>query len=459
MQKIDFKKPTNVYFCGIGGISMSGLATVLLDKGFNVSGSDRSESELTETLRKAGAKIFIGQKSENITDDIKVFVYTAAIHTDHPEYKRAVELGIPVMTRAELLGLLMKNYELPIAISGTHGKTTVTAMITQILLEADKDPTVSIGGMLDSIGGNFRIGHSDYFVTEACEYTNSFLSFFPKATIILNIEEDHLDFFKDINDIRNSFHRFAKLTPENGVIIIGNDIPDKDEITEGTTCPVISFGHGNDADYHPENIVFDKNGSTHFTAVSPGGIKEDFVLNVPGEHNVTNALCAIAFADFLNIERSVTFEALKAFGGTKRRFEKKGEVNGVSIVDDYAHHPSEIRATLTAAQNIPKNKLWCVFQPHTYSRTKAFMDDFAKALSLSDAVILADIYAARETDDLGISSKDLRDLIEKLGTESYYFPSFEEIEKFISEKCSPGDMLITMGAGDVVNIADDLVKK
>ena len=458
MKKIDFKKPTNVYFCGIGGISMSGLAMVLLDAGFNVSGSDRAESELTGSLKKAGAKIFIGQKAENITDDIKVFVYTAAIHKDHPEFVRAVELNIPTMTRAELLGLLMKNYKLPIAVSGTHGKTTVTGMIAEILMEADMDPTVSIGGMLDSIGGNMRIGHSEYFLTEACEYTNSFLSFFPKATIILNIEEDHLDFFKDLDDIRNSFHRFASLTPDDGVVIIGNAIENKEEILKGIGASVLTFGKEPDADYHPENISFDGNGYCHFTVVSPGNVREDFTLQVPGEHNVVNALCAIAFADYLNIERSVTKKALSDFGGTKRRFEKKGVVNGINIVDDYAHHPSEIKATLSAAAKVPHEKLWCVFQPHTYSRTKAFLNDFAEALTLADAVILADIYAARETDDLGVSSRDLADLIEKKGTESYYFPSFEEIEKFILEKCSPGDMLITMGAGDVVNIADDLTR-
>ncbi len=459
MHKIDFNKPTNVFFCGIGGISMSGLAMVLLDEGFNVFGSDRAQSELTDSLISHGAKVFIGQKAENITDDISIFVYTAAIHKDHPEYVRALELGIPIMTRAELLGQLMKNYKLPIAVSGTHGKTTVTGMIAEILMGAGMDPTVSIGGILDSIGGNMRIGHSDYFLTEACEYTNSFLSFYPRATIILNIEEDHLDFFKDLDDIRNSFHRFAALTPDDGVVIIGSAIDNKEEILKDVGSAIITFGKESDADYHPENITFDENGFCHFTVVSPGNTGDDFTLQVPGDHNVVNALCAIAFADYLNIERSVTKKALSSYGGTRRRFEKKGVVNGISIVDDYAHHPSEIRATLSAAAKVPHKKLWCVFQPHTYSRTKAFLQDFAKALTLSDAVILADIYAARETDDLGVSSRDLAEIIKSMGTESHYFPSFEEIEKFILENCSPGDMLITMGAGDVVNIADDLTRK
>ena len=459
MHKIDFNEPTKVFFCGIGGISMSGLAHVLLDKGFEVSGSDRAKSELTDSLQKAGAQVYIGQKAENLSSDISFFVYTAAIHKDHPEYQRAIELGIPVMTRAELLGLLMKNYDISAAVSGTHGKTTVTAMIAQILMQSGKDPTVSLGGMLDTIGGNMRIGHSEYFVTEACEYTNSFLSFFPNATIILNIEEDHLDFFKDLNDIRNSFHKFALLTPESGVVIINSDIADKEQILEGVLSRIITFGKDACADYYPENVSYGKDGHCHFTAVSPGNIKEDFEIKIPGFHNVTNALCAIAFADYLGIDREDTHKALLSFNGTKRRFEIKGNVNGVTIVDDYAHHPSEIKATLSAAGRIPHNKLWCVFQPHTYSRTKVFMNDFADALSKADAVILADIYAARETDNLGIGSENLKELLEKAGTESYYFPSFSEIEKFISENCSQGDMLITMGAGDVVNIADDLIKK
>ncbi|MCR4991262.1 MAG: UDP-N-acetylmuramate--L-alanine ligase [Lachnospiraceae bacterium] len=458
MYKLDFKKPVNIFFCGIGGISMSGLAHVLLDAGFNVSGSDRSSNELTDELTKLGAKIHIGQADTNITPDIDVFVYTAAIHRDHPEFIKALDLGIPMMTRAELLGQMMKNYPLPVAVSGTHGKTTVTSMISEILLKAQKDPTLSVGGILDSIGGNIRIGHSDIFVTEACEYTNSFLDFFPKVSIILNIEEDHLDFFKDLDDIRNSFHRFALLTPADGVVIIGGDIENKEQILKDVPSKVLTFGSDNRSDYYPENITYDESGNGRFTAVSPDGKKEEFSLSVPGYHNVINALCAIAFADHLNIERSDTKAALKAFGGTKRRFEYRGSVNGFAVIDDYAHHPSEIRATLNAAKNYPHKKLWCVFQPHTYSRTKAFLDDFADALTLADAVILADIYAARETDTLGVSSKDICDKLDKLGTESYYFPSFEEIEKFVLKNISPGDMLITMGAGDVVNIADDLVR-
>lgn len=436
---------------------MSGLADILLDNGFKVSGSDRAASALTDSLINKGAKVYIGQKADNITEDIDVFVYTAAIHPDHPEFAKATALNLPILTRAELLGQIMANYKLPIAISGTHGKTTVTGMVSEILMAADTDPTLSVGGILESIGGNIRIGHSDVFVTEACEYTNSFLSFFPKISVILNVEEDHLDFFKDIHDIRNSFNKFANHTPEDGVVIIG-DIEGKDIVTKGVKSPVVTFGSSQNADYYPTDIKFDS-GNTSYTLHSKNYSDISVSLIVPGMHSVLNSMAAIAVADFMGIDRDVTLKALTTFGGAKRRFEKKGIYNDVIIYDDYAHHPSEIKATLSAAANISKKKLWCVFQPHTYTRTKALMDDFASALALADAVILAPIYAARETDNLGISSNDVSEKIKKLGTESYYLTDFEEIKKFIKNNCAPGDMLITMGAGDIVNIADDLTKK
>lgn len=458
MYHLNFNKPCNVFFCGIGGISMSGLAAVLLDASFKVSGSDRASSPLTESLSRKGAHIFIGQHEHNVTRDIDVFVYTAAIHEDHPEMVRARELQIPLMTRAELLGQMMRNYKLPVAISGTHGKTTVTSMISEILMKAELDPTLSIGGILPSIGGNIRIGHSDIFVTEACEYTNSFLSFFPKASIILNIEEDHLDFFKDLSDIRASFHKFASLSPKDGIVIINGDIENREEIVGDISSPVVTFGKDSSSDYYPTDITYGEDGITHFWVNSPDKDIQEFTLKVPGYHNVLNSLAAIALADYIKIDRLAVKAALAEFAGTERRFEHKGEFNKVTVIDDYAHHPSEIRATLSAALNYPHQKLWVVFQPHTYSRTKAFMDDFARALSKADAVILADIYAARETDNLGIGSDTLCEKIKELGTECYYFPTFEKIEDFVKKSCAPGDMLITMGAGNIVNVGEDLLR-
>ena len=331
-------------------------------------------------------------------------------------------------------------------------------MISEILLRAGVDPTLSIGGMLKSIGGNIRVGGNQCFVTEACEYTNSFLSFFPTIGLILNIEEDHLDFFKDLADIRHSFRKFAELIPSDGCLIINADIPDYDEITKGLSCRVITYSvDGAAADYHPSDIRYDSFGHPSFVLHDSTGGTETFSLKVPGIHNVSNAMASIALADYLSVSRQVTAEALQDFSGTDRRFEYKGSIGGVTVIDDYAHHPTEITATLSAAQNYPHKTLWCVFQPHTYSRTKAFLKDFAKALSLADKVVLADIYAARETDTLGISSEDLQREIMALGHECYYFPSFDEIENFLLEKCINGDMLITMGAGDVHKIGENLL--
>lgn len=459
MYQIDFHNPIKIYLIGIGGISMSGLAEILLTEGFTVAGSDRAPSDLTHTLEKRGVKVFYGQRRENLTADIDLVVYTAAIKDDNPELLAAKELGIPTLTRAELLGQMMKNYRLPIAISGTHGKTTTTSMIAQILLTADKDPTLSIGGIYRPIGGNIRVGGPDIFVTEACEYTNSFLSFFPKIGIILNIEEDHLDFFKDLADIRNSFHRFAKLLPADGTLIINGDINRCEEITAGLPCQVITYGFSPGLDYCASEITYDNDGFPSFLLTEKNGRKRKFSLRVHGEHNILNALAAIALADRLQLSDEEIASGLLAFTGTDRRFEYKGQVNGVNIIDDYAHHPTEIRATLNAASQYPHKRLWCVFQPHTYTRTKAFLDEFAHALSLADEIVLADIFAAREKDTLGISSRTLQEKIRSLGHPCYYFPSFAEIENFLKENCTKDDLLITMGAGDVVKIGENLLQR
>lgn len=459
MYQINFQNPIHIYFIGIGGISMSGLARILLSEGFRISGSDRAPSELTHMLEDQGVVVYYGQKEENISDNIDLVVYTSAIRPDNPERVAADRMGIPVLTRAQLLGQMMHNYEKPIAISGTHGKTTTTSMISQILLTHKADPTLSIGGIYKPIGGNIRVGSSEYFVTEACEYTNSFLSFFPKIGIILNIEEDHLDFFKDIHDIRCSFHKFARLLPSDGVLIINGDIERYEEITADLNCRVITYGSSPDLDYHPADITYDASGCPSFHLMRKNGKEDIFSLRVPGMHNVYNAVAAIALADLLNIPAATTAAALQAYGGTDRRFEYKGTVNGVTVIDDYAHHPTEITATLQAARNYPHRTVWCVFQPHTYSRTQAFLTDFARALSLSDEIVLADIYAAREKDTLGVSSRTLQAEIEKLGHHCYYFPSFSEIENFLLENCTKGDLLITMGAGDIVKVGEALLQK
>ena len=459
MYQLHFHNPVPIHFIGIGGISMSGLAEILLKEGFSVSGSDSHASELTDHLEKLGAKVSIGQKASNIPTDCQVVVYTAAIHPDNPEFAAAKERGIPMLSRAELLGQLMRNYKEAIAVSGTHGKTTTTSMISTILLAANADPTISVGGILPAIRGNIRVGNSGTFLTEACEYTNSFLHFFPTIGIILNIEEDHLDFFKDLADIRHSFHRFAGLLPESGLLIINHDIDNYREITEGLACRVVTFGSAPDADYSADEVTYDEFAHPTFRVMKHGEAGSIYHLNVPGEHNVLNALASIALADSLGIPAKTIQKGLMNFSGTDRRFQYKGEVNGFTIIDDYAHHPTEIKATLQAARHYPHRDIWCVFQPHTYTRTKAFFDQFAEALTLADHVILADIYAARETDTLGISSRDLAERARELGADAYYFPSFEEIEKFLLEKCIPGDLCITMGAGNVTDIGENLLRK
>ena len=459
MYKINFNNPIHVHFIGIGGISMSGLAKILCNKGFTVSGSDSTKSALTYELEQDGCVISYPQDANNINPSINLVVYTAAIQSSNPELAKAVEFGTPTITRAELLGQIMSNYKTSINIAGTHGKTTTTSMVSEMLLAANADPTISLGGILDSIGGNIRIGKSELFVTEACEYTNSFLSFFPTINIILNVKEDHLDFFKDIDDIRHSFKLFTERLPDSGTLIINSDIDDISYFYKDSKCKVITVGSNpSKSKYSAADISYDKLGCCTYTLLIEGTPSGTIALKVPGVHNVYNSLATVA----LGFELDIPFETIQKgfldFSGTKRRFEKKGTLNGFTIIDDYAHHPDEIKATLSSAQHYPHNKIWSIFQPHTYSRTKILLDKFAQALSASDVVVLADIYASRETDDLGISSVDLMNEIKKLGTECYYFSSFNEIEKYLFENCINGDLLITMGAGDIYKVGEDLLK-
>ena len=459
MYSLNFEEPIHVHFIGIGGISMSGLAEILLEEGFTISGSDAKQSALTDSLAKKGATIYIGQKASNLSIRPALVVYTAAIREDNEEFKAAVDAGIPMLSRAELLGQIMDNYEKSIAVAGTHGKTTTTSMISQILLVAKADPTISVGGILEAIGGNIRVGGSEVFITEACEYTNSFLHFHPKYSIITSVEAEHLDFFKDIDDIRRSFHEFAGNTAHDGVLIINGQIAALDQITNNLSCSVTTYGLCENDDFYAKNITYNDHACGTYTLIHKTEDLGTVSLSVPGRHNVSNSLAAIALCLNLGLPLDVIKKGLLQFGGTKRRFEYKGTKNGITVIDDYAHHPTEVAATLTAARNYPHGRIICVFQPHTYSRTKAFLSDFARVLSMADIVVLADIYAAREKNTIGISSKDLLAELQKNGQESYYFPSFDEIEKFLSEKCINNDLLITMGAGDVYLIGEHLLQQ
>ena len=459
MYKLNFNEPIHVHFIGIGGISMSGLAEILLEKGFTISGSDSKESDLTDILTSKGATIFYGQKAENIIPGIQLVVYTAAIHEDNPEFAEAKAQQLPMLSRAQLLGQIMDNYEKSIAVAGTHGKTTTTSMISEILMAAKADPTISVGGILPSIGGNLRVGASSVFVSEACEYTNSFLNFRPKYNIILHVEAEHLDFFKDLDDIRHSFRKFAGNTLADGATIINGEISNYEELTHNLPQEIITYGFDSSFDFYATDVTYNEKACPAFTVMHHDKKVADIQLSVPGRHNASNALAAVALAVTMGLDTDAIVRGLDAFGGANRRFQYKGTVDGVTVIDDYAHHPTEIRATLSAAQNYPHQRLVLVFQPHTYSRTKAFLDDFADVLSMADVVVLADIFAAREQNTYGVSSKDILSRLKAKGTEAYYFPSFEEIEKFLLKNCVNGDLLITMGAGNIVEIGEALLGK
>lgn len=448
----------HIYFIGIGGISMSGLAEILASRGHMVSGTDVKETAVTKHLQSLGIHINFGHRAENITDDITLVVYTAAIHDDNPELRAAHEKGIRVTDRAHLLGQIMDEYHDSVAVSGTHGKTTTTSMVSEILLAAEKDPTITVGGILPTIGSNLRIGDSPYFVAEACEYFDSFLQFNPFVAIILNVESDHLDYFKTLENIRRSFHAFAQRVPDNGLLVISEKIDNVAELTEGLTCHVETFGLSEKANWRAENIVHETDGRNRFDVYHNGEFFTTIHLHIPGEHNITNALAAIGASAFLGAEPEDCTKGLKHYTGTERRFQLKGKKDGITVIDDYAHHPTEIKAALAAAQNVQHNTTWCVFQPHTFSRTRFLFDEFGESFDDADEVIIADIFAARETDDGTVSAAQLAERIAQTGKSARYVGDFASIEAYLREHCKSGDLLMTVGAGDVYKIGENFLK-
>lgn len=451
----DLSNIKTVHCIGIGGIGLSAVADILLSKGYTVTGSDMNVNEKVEHFIDEGVKVYHGHSAGNV-ENADLVVYSNAIGRDNPELVRAREKGIPCITRAQMLGRLMQEHKHSIAIAGTHGKTTTTSMISLILKHADMDPTILVGGNLEEIGGNVRVGHGDFFVTEACEYMDSFLQFRPMIEIILNIDSDHLDYFKDIDHIVKSFNDFADLVPEDGMIFAYDANPFVKEVISGRKN-VITYGLNETCDFYAADIEFDDLGQPSFTCLHHGEELFKVHLAVPGEHNVLNALVSTACTYTLGIDLSVIKKTLEKYTGTERRFDVTGVTSdGVKVIDDYAHHPTEIKATLKAAKKMKHNNIWCIFQPHTYTRTIALFDEFVGAFGDADKVVFAEIYAAREKNIYKISSKKLMQAFKEKnpGHPVYYFDEFEDIAKFVYGNAEPGDLVLTVGAGDVYKIGE-----
>ena len=435
---------------------MSGLAAVLLNKGYRVSGSDFKESNVLDKLREKGAEIYIGHDAKNLVD-VDLVVYTAAIPESNPELAEAKKQNIQLMNRAEFLGLIMKGHKYNVAVAGTHGKTTCTSMISHVTMEANLDPTILVGGDLDLIGGNYRIGNSDYFITESCEYKESFLKFFPYIGIILNIDADHLDYYRDIDHIYETFKKFSKLVPKDGYLIgYGGDFRVK-EILKEADCNTISYGF-DDENLTAKDISFNNKGCASFTVCENGKELFKITLSNPGKHNILNALSSIAVGLIFNVPYETIISGLEKCKGAHKRFEFKGEKDGITVIDDYAHHPTEIKATLNTAKKINHNKTYCVFQPHTYTRTKSLFDEFTTAFADADELILMDIYAAREKDTGLVSSDELGDAIRKTGLKCINVHSHDEATSYLIKNIKEGDLVLTVGAGDVVIVGENLLK-
>lgn len=454
MPNIDnLKKYKNIHMLGIGGVSMSGIAAILTNWGFYITGSDCSNSEITEKLNSLGIKVTIGHNLEDLKN-ADIVVYSAAIKQNDPEMIEAKKLNIPTIERADFLGELTRCYKDTICISGTHGKTTTTSMISLCFIEALKDPSIQVGAFLKQLDGNYLVGNSEHFIIEACEYVESFLKFSPKAEIILNIDNDHLDYFKTLDNVKQAFIKYVKLLPENGTLILNADDSNCLDLKKYTNCTFITYGINNkSADFYADNLSFDDDGFAKFDVYYKKELFDTFKLSVPGRHNVLNALACISLCNAYNIDKTFIKSALLKFTGAHRRFEFKGKIdNTASVYDDYGHHPTEIIATANALKNKKYNKSWVIFQPHTYSRTKTLLDDFAKALQNFDNIIVLDIYAARENNTYGITSKDLVNKILSYGKDAKYISDFETCVSYVKNNIQENDIVITLGAGTVTQI-------
>lgn len=455
----ELEKYRKIHMIGIGGVSMSGIAEILNNWGFSVTGSDASASEYTEALVAHGIPVTIGHDVDSVAQ-ADLVVYTAAINSEDPELVKARELYIPTIERGDFLGILTKVFNDTICISGTHGKTTTTSMVSSCFLEGKLDPTIQVGAYFNQLDANYRVGNSEYFIIEACEYVESFLKFYPKTEVILNIDNDHLDYFKDMDNIIMAFKKYVKLLPANGLLVINSDDPNCSSLSKCTEAKTITFGIENqNANFVARNITFNKNGFPTFDVYYNNTFYKTISLSVAGKHNVLNALACIGVCHTYGLNKEQIKNGLSKFTGAHRRCEYIGEFgNHVSVYDDYAHHPTEIKATADALKNKQFNKSWVIFQPHTYSRTKTLLQDFAKVLTLFDNIIITDIYAAREKNTYNISAQDLVNEIQKLGRKAVYISNFNDIAGFIKSHVLNNDLVITLGAGTVTNIKDLLVE-
>ena len=448
----DIKNCKHIHMVGIGGISMSGIAEILHNWGFTVTGYDAVSSDVTEKLISSGINV-VTEHNLGILNSADLVVYTAAIQQDDPELVEARNLNIPCVERAEFLGYLTKIYKNTVCISGTHGKTTTTSMVSLCFLEANLNPTIQVGAILKDINGNYHVGGQSYFIIEACEYVESFLKFSPKAEIVLNIDNDHLDYFKTFENIKNAFIKYVKLLPDDGILVLNGDDVNCLDLIAHSKGKNITYGITNKkTDFFATNIGFDNDGFASFDVYARDKFYEKISLHVPGMHNVLNALACIALCNEYGISKETIKKALYKFTGAHRRFEFLGKFNNVSVYDDYGHHPAEIVATAKALMNKKYHESWVVFQPHTYSRTKLLLDDFARALLNFDHVIVTDIYAAREKNIYNISSKDLVEKINSFANKAIYIKDFSDIATYINSNAHSEDIVLTLGDGNIEHL-------
>lgn len=454
----DLTKYQHIHLIGIGGISMSAIAETLHNWKHTVTGSDLNQSAITDTLNSHHIEVTIGHDLEN-AKKADLIIYSAAVKEDDPEIVIAKENAVPLITRGKFVGYLTKRYEESICIAGTHGKTTTTSMISICFLKAQKDPSIQVGAILKNINGNYRVGNSDYFILESCEYQANFLNFFPKTEIILNIDNDHLDFYKTFDHIIKAFQDFTKLLKKDGLLVTNGDDENCLALKNITKSKFICYGIENEnADFVAKNISYDSNSFACFDVYKRNEFFHHFDLSVTGKHNVLNALACIAVCDYYGIDTEIIAESLKSFTGAERRLEYKGSFNEISVFDDYAHHPTEILATAKAIKNKTYHESWVIYQPHTYSRTASHLEHFAESLAEFDHIILLDIYAAREKNTVGISSQDLADKIHALGKNVVYIKDFDEVVNYIRANTKPQDLVLTLGAGTVTEIGPKLIK-